>query len=484
MSAVKLGGRLAAALLLIAAVAYGVILYRHLSWVAGGADSSGYLNEARLMAAGRTGLPIDLLTILHLGREWNYILVPLGFLASLRDPHLMVPLYPPGLPAHFAIAAAIGGWARAPFLVPPLAGLICLALMFALARQFGLSKWESVAASVILAACPVFMFMAAQPMSDIVATAWTLAAIVCALAAERRPGLAAAAGAAFAISVCVRPSNLLMALPLAFALRWRVRPLIIAVAAAMPFGVAFMAWNHALFGGAATTGYGSMSYMLAWDYPRVRFPHYSYWLAAQLTPLIFPGGLFVAIDRRLDGWRRALLLSWFLLIFIFYCFYGAYDAWWYTRFILPGVPPLIIGLLLLLRDFRIPRLLAPILIAAILGVEVFQVRQLNPLSVGEEESIYPETIRWAEQQLPRDAIVLTGQFSGAFLYYSGRQSVRWDQLDNDERFQLLRAYAGSANLHWYALLSPYEWDEVQKRFKGSWTLLGEHRGVKLLRLDS
>jgi hypothetical protein len=328
------------------------------------------------------------------------------------------------------------------------------------------------------------MFMGAQPMSDIVATVWTLAAIVVALAADRHQASAAAAGAAFAISVCVRPSNLLMAIPLAFALRWRARNLIIAAIAALPIGIALMAWNHALFGGATTTGYGSFSYMLAWDYPRERLPYYSYWLAAQLTPLIFPGGLFVAIDRRLEGWRRALLLSWFLGIFVFYCFYGAYDAWWYTRFILPGIPPLIIGFLLLLRDFRLPRLVAPILILAILGVEVWQVRQLNLLSVGQEESIYPETIRWAEQQLPHDAIVLTNQFSGAFLYYSGRQTVRWDQLDNDERFQLLRAYVGSANLHWYALLSPLEWEQVQKRFKGSWTPLGEHRGVKLLRLDS
>src|SRR5712691_1297500 len=484
MSPVKVGGRLVAALLLIAAVAYGVMLHRHLSWVAGGADSSGYLNEARLMTEGRIGLPIDLVTTLRLGREWNYILVPLGFLASVPNPHLMVPLYPPGLPAHFAIAATIGGWARAPFLVPPLAGVFCLALMFVLSRQFALSRWESVAGSVILAACPVFMFMAAQPMSDIVATVWTLAAIVCALASGRRPGFAAGAGAAFAISVCVRPSNLLMAIPLAFALRWQVRHLIIAAVAALPIGIALMAWNHALFGGTATTGYGSFSYMVAWNYPRLRLPHYSYWLAAQLTPLIFPGGLFVAFDRRLDGWRRALLLSWFLVIFVFYCFYGAYDAWWYTRFLLPGVPPLIIGFLLLLRDFRGPRLVAPILIVAILGVEVWQVRQLNPLSVGEEESIYPETIRWAERQLSRDAIVLNGQFSGAFLYYSGRQTVRWDQLDNDERFQLLRAYVGSANLRWYALLSPFEWEQVQKRFKGSWTTLGEHRGVKLLRLDS
>jgi len=42
---VKIAARAAIALLL---VAYGAMLIRHLSWAAGGSDSSGYLNEARM----------------------------------------------------------------------------------------------------------------------------------------------------------------------------------------------------------------------------------------------------------------------------------------------------------------------------------------------------------------------------------------------------------------------------------------------------
>src|SRR5437870_5034194 len=216
MFAVKLGRRVAAAVLLIAAVTYGWMLFRHLSFAAGGSDSSGYLNEARIIASRATSRPIILLRTLHLPSEYGFTLVPLGFLQSQRDPHVMVPLYPPGLPAHFAIIGSIAGWTRAPFFLPPIAALACLGLMFVLGRQFGLSEWQSVAASVILAACPVFIFMSSQPMSDVFATMWTLAAMVFAL--WRRPALHALAGAAFAISVCIRPSNLLLAIPLAFAM--------------------------------------------------------------------------------------------------------------------------------------------------------------------------------------------------------------------------------------------------------------------------
>jgi hypothetical protein len=448
-----------AALLL---VAYATVLITHLSWAAGGADSSGYLNEARLMASGRTSLPIEPLKTLHLTPDWAYAFVPLGF--TERGPR-MVPVYPPGLPAQFAIAGAVGGWARGPFLVPPIAALVCLVLMFVLGRQLGLQTWRSFAGAALLGVCPVFLFMAAQPMSDVIATAWTLAAMVCALA-----NVPIAAGAAFAISVCVRPSNALMTIPLAVALRFKIRPLMLAAIGALPLAIAVMIWNHALFGSAVTTGYGSVREMVAWQNVRERLPDYSYWLAVQL-PLVFPLGLLT---------RRALLWAWFLPFFVFYCFYSVGDAWWYTRFLLPAFPPLIIGFLLLID--RVPRAPAMAILVAIVAIGIAQSVRLRPLNVGEAESIYPETVRWAERQLPRNAVVFSMQCSGAFLYYSGRQTIRWDLLDND-RFQHLRGSIGIANLKPYAVLFPEEWEQIRGHLAANWTPIGQRRGVRLVRVD-
>ena len=480
MFAVKLDKRVVAAVVAIVAVVYGLTLFLHRSTGAGGADSSGYLNEARMMTEGRTSIPIRLLTTLHLPTEYAYIFTPLGFAPSRLHPGRMVPTYPPGLPAHFAVAGMIGGWSQAPFLTPLLAGLISIALIFVLARQFGLNRWLSGAASAILAVCPVFLFMTAQPMSDVFALMWTLAAIVSAIAAERKPLLAILAGAAFGISVCVRPSNLLAALAVAFALRWRPSRLGIAVAASIPFAIALMWWNNALYGNPIVTGYGEFGGLLSMANARVRIPHYAYWLFAQLTPLVFPGGLLAGFDRRIDPFRRALLIFWFVPFFVFYCFYGPYETWWYTRFLLPAIPPLIIGFLLLIRNVRVR--IAAFLVIVVLYVAVRQDRKpLKPLNVGKEESIYPEIAARFGPKLPRDAIIMSGLFSGSFLYYLDRDSVRYDQLDND-RFQWLRAYAANANLRWYAVLPQHEFLEAQ-RFDVHWTKLDEYRGVLLLRLD-
>ncbi|MDQ6801320.1 MAG: glycosyltransferase family 39 protein [Acidobacteriota bacterium] len=476
----KLDKRVVAAAVMIAAAVYGLTLFLHRSTGAGGADSSGYLNEARMIAAGQTSVPIRLLSVLHLPSDYAYVFTPLGFAPSRRHPGRMVPTYPPGLPAHFAVAGIIGGWSQAPFLMPLIAGFVSIALLFVLARQFGLNTWQSAAACAILAVCPIFLFMTAQPMSDVFATMWTLAAIVCAIAAERKPSLALLAGAAFGISVCVRPSNLLAAIAIAFALRWRPSRLVLAVAAAIPFAIALMSWNYALYGNAIVTGYGEVGGLLSWGNARIRVPHYAYWLFAQLTPLVFPGGLLAGFDRRIDPFRRAVLVLWFVPFFTFYCFYEPYDTWWYTRFLLPAIPPLIIGFLLLIRNVRLR--IAAFLVIVILFVAVRQDRKpLKPLNVGSEESIYPEIAARFGPELPRDAIIMNGLFSGSFLYYLDRDCVRYDQLDND-RFQLLRAYAMNANLRWYAVLPQHEWEEA-KRFDAKWTKIDEYRGVLLLRLD-
>src|SRR5258707_13173931 len=122
MFAMKLGRPVAvSAIVVIAAVLYGRMLFVHRSTGAGGSDSSGYLNEARMIAAGKTSIPIRLLGTLHLPPEFGYDFTPLGFAQSRRLPSHMVPTYPPGLPAHFAIAGAIGGWSQAPFLMPLIA---------------------------------------------------------------------------------------------------------------------------------------------------------------------------------------------------------------------------------------------------------------------------------------------------------------------------------------------------------------------------
>jgi hypothetical protein len=470
-----------AAVIILAVVAYARMLVGHLSTAAAGADASGYLNEARLIASGRTSIPNEPLRRLGLDAGWAETFAPLGFVPATASRTALVPVYPPGVPLHLAVAARIGGWGTAPFLIGPLAAFGCLVLTFALARTLGLPPLWSLGASAMLAAFPTLTFIAVQPLSDVVATFWTLAAIVCALRAERMAPLALVAGAAFAMSVAVRPSNALLAIPLAFAFGWNRRNLLLAAAGALPFTLALMAWNAVSYGSAWHTGYGNALSLMAWSNGPKGAAHHAFWLAVLLTPVIFPAGLLVAFDRRVAPRTRAVLVSWFGAFFLFYCFVGVYGmGWWATRYLLPAVTPLLIGALLLVRGRRGEMALAALLIAVCVLNGAVQTKRRHALKIGDNEAVYPEAVAMARAETPPNAMIVAMQASGALLYYDGRLAVRWDMLD-PARFARLRAAAGTTQ--WFALVAGFERDDVRRRLPGNWVLIDHRQSFELWRLE-
>ena len=127
----RLPGPLSVAVLFLA---YALVLFHHTSFSAGGSDSSGYVNGARLLAHGRAHEPIRGLARLGLSSDFAAVFTPLGYTAA-RQPGAMVPSYPPGFPLHMALASLLAGWNSGPFLVSPIAGLACLALLYLLGRE-------------------------------------------------------------------------------------------------------------------------------------------------------------------------------------------------------------------------------------------------------------------------------------------------------------------------------------------------------------
>ena len=47
----------------------------------------------------------------------------------------------------------------------------------------------------------------------------------------------------------------------------------------------------------------------------------------------FSGSEYSFSDRRLGRSDRAMLAAWFGLFLLFYCFWGPYEAWWFTRYL-------------------------------------------------------------------------------------------------------------------------------------------------------
>jgi 4-amino-4-deoxy-L-arabinose transferase-like glycosyltransferase len=472
---------------------YALALFHHTSFSAGGSDSSGYVNAARLFDGGHVTEPIRGLQRLGLPPDFTPVFVPLGY-TPLEQPGRMAPSYPPGLPLHMALAGRIGGWAKAPFLVSPLAGLVCLVLLYFLGRELCLPPAFAFAGCALLAFFPTFVYQTLQPMSDGLATAWALAAVLAAYKCRVRESVvwAALAGLAYGIGILVRPTSALVLAPLLFTLPLRPKTWLSFMAGGLPAALFLLGYNAALFGSPWTTGYGSiLKEGMSWTNFSERARHYSYWVARLLTPLVPIGWLASIGDRKAPLRDRAVLLSWFAAIFLFYSFYAPYEEWWYTRFLLPGIPAMILGALVVARDLLLPAgrtrpasgavAAALVLLAAALfvGMQFDEKQRVARFYKGER--IYPEACALAQRRVPANGIVVSMQMSGALHYYTDATYAMWNWLLPD-RFEQLRVSTESRGFRWYALLAPFETDYVRKNLPGEWREIDRVRDVTLWEL--
>ncbi len=474
---------------------YAYVLWVNLSQVAGGADSSGYLNLARSISRGRIVEPVEPLRRFGLSEEFIDLFIPLGFVAGPR-PGTMSPTYPPGVPLHMALFALLGGWRSAPFLVSPAAALGSMTLIALLARELGLSRWLSFGAAILLGVYPPFLYQAIQPMSDVVATFWAIAAIWTALRSRHSSAWALAAGACFGVAVMVRPTNALLIVPLALALPSKPKPLLLFCLGGLPLGALLLAYNQATYGKALTTGY--IYIRLAFSNFRVCFRHYKHWLIILSTPLLPVGWLASAADRRIALKERALILAWFAVFLLFYCFYEPYEDWAALRFLLPGFPAVVLGTLLVTRDllviarvsprqiaqpFRARHVIATCFFLVVLAVCLHHIRHFDVLGVADGESIYPKAAGWLQRTLPESSVVVTMQFSGALKYYTDVTFLRWDAVD-PKRFPTLHAQIEAKGYRWFALLAPFEVEDFRKRLPGKWRQTGRLRDVTFWQLET
>jgi hypothetical protein len=477
----------------VALVAYGIFIEDRYSIVAGGSDSSGYLNSGRLLAAGE--LRTDLRTPTEFGPSASLDRIkflPLGFWFSPNSPQI-TPTYPTGLPLHFALTGKLFGWLTGPRIVGVFAALGAVLLCFGLGRELGLDATLAATAATILALCPLFFFTSFQPLSDTLACTWCLASARLALRARRSRGWAVACGAAFAVAVLVRPTNFLLAPALLVLLGLDWRRLGLAILGGLP-GVVWLAlYNHTLYGGALRSGYGPWSETFAWAWGPPTAWHFAKWLALLLpSPLL--GLAIIPLARRETRTRGFLALAvWFAAIVGLYTFYEiSHEVWWCLRFILPAVPALILAGMLgfdtLVKRVSVPQqrrihhLGALALIGWIAALSLYWNREFAITGTKYGERTYAKACAAALEKFPPRTLVATMTFSGAFYYYTDFPILRWDQVTPEEfaHFASLAQKAGRT-----VAAVDFKWDEpraLKEHCRGDWERVAEVGDAVLWRL--
>ncbi|MFA5058288.1 MAG: hypothetical protein WC485_09260 [Opitutaceae bacterium] len=471
---------------------YAVLLAHYMGAYAGGSDSSGYLNNARMLAQGRVTIPMRLVPDPHPETLPLYTHVPLGFISN-QDHVTLTPTYPMGLPLLIMGLAQITGWEHAPGLVLGLHALFGLGLVYQLGRATGLGAGWAWLGVLMLATSPLYLLMSLQVMSDVPALVWVTAAIYFAWVSRERTWLALPAGMALATAVLVRPTDLLALVPVAVAVGLCWRRWVLLALGALP-GACFQGgFNLIAYGSIFTTGYGAVGGIFGPQYVLPTLIHYAVWLPVVLTPLCLLALGLPALWRRQPR-IMAVLAAWVLVFLVFYLFYlHTHQEWWYLRFLMPAFPSLIVAALLVAQVLitRPGLSLRPWWLAAagtaILTYGISWSRHFDVFTIGHGEKVYPETAAWLQTHLPANAVVASMQTTGALLYYTQFTFFRWDMMSAED-FQRIAAACATAGRPIYATLYPFEieekeWAAFEKHLTDRWTRIGAVRHVSIWRYD-
>ncbi len=392
----------------LALAIYTVVLVRHVGAVAGSSDTSGYMNHARLLASGHVHVAPRIIPGLPVVPGKPMLYSPLGFRPAW-DGDGLVPTYPAGLPLLVLAAAPFAGWRYAgdlAIILHSLAGLAATYLLGSGARVRARRVWATLAATIV-AISPVYLFMSLQAMSDVPSLVWTTLAVLAALKSRKAPAWALAAGAALAIDVLLRPTNVLAFAPVAVALGASPRRWLLLGLGGLPGLVVYCAHSAATYGSLAATGYGDSSFDFGTRFVSATLFHYALWLPALFTPIV---ALILGLPwlGRQYSREKWLIGIWIVAFAGFYSFYKCtHETWWSLRFLLPAAPAMVVGSLLVLRSVlsRLPAralFLYPAVVVAAFALAAVsssrRIRTLFPLLIGKDELRYGLVAEWMDRK--------------------------------------------------------------------------------------
>jgi hypothetical protein len=457
---------LAAAFVLLAGMTFG-------TRATGGADVYGYVSQAELWRKGDLRIHQEFVaSIPWPNAEWSFS--PLGYRPA--ENYTIVPTYPPGLPLIMLSFSLVLG-SIGPYAVPWVAGAALVLLTYALGTRLS-GRPVGALAALSVASSPIVLMMTFSAMSDVPVAAFWVASVL--MGCRGTVAGAAGAGLMAGIAVLVRPNLVVLAVAPFVVAVWRSTGAVhrmrlahgVAFSAAFVPCALFIGWLfNDLYGSPFASGYGDTSALFAWSHVPVNFKNYPRWILESQGPFVFLFLLAPVFMARRDGGAllRAACFTFITLLFILYLFYLPFDAWWWTRFLLPAYPFMFIlaaDVVWLGADrFGKRTQMAGALLFGLAmvyhgGSNTYQ-RQVHHVGYGEQK--YADVGAHIDRAVPKNAAIYAMQHSGTVRYYADRLTIRYDYIDRDWLDRSI-AHMQSAGYEPFFLLDDWELLLFQEKF--------------------
>jgi hypothetical protein len=481
------------ALAVLGLLAYGYVMVRYSTYSLGGTDAWGYGSFGKLIYLGQVVQPVRLLADLDLPAELQDAFIPLAY-GPGRTPGIMISEYPVGFPLQIAVAAAVFGLEIGPWLVASLAATLSLVLIWLIGVEFGLSRKLAFGGAVILGLFPTIPYIGIQLLSDVPAMFWSLAVIFAALRSRKNAFWAIIAGFAFGMGFMTRPTNILLIAATLLSLRWSLKTISYFVIGGLPTACILFIYNFVALGSPMYLGYGvsGAGGNFHLHFLPTHFNQFTYWLSMLTSPLLLIGWLAVIVNKQISLRDRSIIIIWFGAFFLLYGLYGLqYDTesdWMYTRFLLPGIPPLIIGSLMTTRSVvdslkknvgvRYHNLVSGFafgfLLIVVIGVSISRIVRLDLPHFASNFGRHKESCFWADKLMPQGALVISMEMGGSIEYYANRQTLRYDMV-KPAQWNIIKDHAMRKERSFYAFLMTHEVPLAKKNITGKWEELGVYK---------
>jgi hypothetical protein len=465
--------------------------------IAGGADAYGYVSQADLWIAGH--LVIEQPWVAEIpwpNAEWSFS--PLGYRpAEPPGQWAIVPTYSPGLPLLLAGAKLLGGQCALFAVVPLLTGLGVL-VTYGIGKHL-VSPWGGVIAAWLVAASPIVIGIALEPLTDVpVMTVWAISIylLLARIGGRLSPAIV---GLVAGIAILIRPNLVPLSIPIGL---WymirrqtdgdsRVLSSALFAFGALPAILLIAFLNNRLYGSPLSSGYGTLNDLYAWSHVGPNLRRYFGWFMFAESPFALAGlAALLVPTRRLWTTAADLRIVPILALFVAllwgqYLAYEVYDSWGFLRFLLPSWPLIMSGLaavLLAASDgwlARLPRVVAHTalaLLVVLLGAWTFSAVLRD--NIFNRQAAAPEAPlgQLVRKHTVDNSVVLVWERSGTIRYYSGRTTLRYDFLDRDWLDRAV-AWLRGRGVHVYAVLDPNHREQCLRRFAGQATLAALDRPV-------
>jgi Dolichyl-phosphate-mannose-protein mannosyltransferase len=453
----------------------------------GGADEYGYVSQAELWLNGN--LKIDQPFAKQAPwRDAGWTFAPLGYRPHPHDHGVIVPVYSPGLPLLFALAKLIGGQQAIFYVVPLSAGFLVLAT-YAIGRRLGAGA-AGVIGATLVATSPLVLFMTVTTMTDVpVAAAWAWAFYLLTGPTVRTAG---GAGLLSALAILIRPNLAPLAVVLALhyvltmrhadSRRHALRQLLAFSAGLLPGILAVSAINAYLYGSPFTSGYGELSGLFAWSRVPTNIRLYLQWFAEVHTPFAFCGFIAILIPvRRLwpgvsDRSLHVIIAAFVLSVWGIYCAWLVFDTWWFTRFLLPSWPFIMLGVgSVVVAAYRSSaRSVRPLVAASLVALVSFQLD--NAVAQGTFDTPaarrrFVAVARLVHRMTDENSLIVSLDHSGSIRYYGGRMTMNYSWIPPGESLDAIVDWLKARGVRTYLAAEEDELPAIKQRL-GHNTCLG------------